>query len=250
MSQPSVSRCIKEVNEAITHFYHLIKFPTTNEEYEREKQGFMRMPNGFPGIIGAIDCTHVGIIAPPVDDVQFPAIICNSNLKILAINARFPGSVHDSGIWATSAIRRELMVKHEEGNSCWLLGDSGYPLEPWLMTPLLAPNLNEAERRYNNAHRSVRNVIERLNGVFKGRFRCLNRHRILHYSPVNAAKIINSCAVLHNLCIEREGEPYLDEQIEENPYLIDNDDEHHMNNNLLHQGRAVRNRIIRTHFMN
>lgn len=35
----------------------------------------MNMPNAFPGIIGAIDCTHVQIISPPVHDEQFPAII-------------------------------------------------------------------------------------------------------------------------------------------------------------------------------
>lgn len=34
------------------------------------------------------------------------------------------------------------------------------------------------------------------------RFRCCLKHRVLHYDPVTACKIINSCAFLHNLCIE------------------------------------------------
>jgi hypothetical protein len=32
-------------------------------------------------------------------------------------------------------------------------------------------------------------------------FRCLLKHRTLHYAPKKASKIINSCVVLHNLCI-------------------------------------------------
>ncbi|XP_031333706.1 putative nuclease HARBI1 [Photinus pyralis] len=228
----------------------------------------MSLPNGFPGIIGAIDCTHVAIIAPPHEDPHYPGmvflnrkgycsinvqIICNANLRILAINSRFPGSVHDSAIWSTSLIRRHLIAMHDEGNqNSWLIGDSGYPLEPWLLTPVAGINLTDPERRYNMGHKSVRNVIERLNGVLKGRFRCLGRARMLHYSPPVAAKIINSCAVLHNLCVDR-GEIDVEEEIDENmgddiPCDIHN--ENYGDNNVLIRGRNIRNRVIRNHFMN
>lgn len=83
------------------------------------------------------------------------------------------------------------------------LGDSGYPLEPWLMTPLEQNNLTAGQEHYNAAHKSIRNVVERCIGVIKGRFRCLHKHRALHYKPLVAAKIIYSCAVLHNICVER-----------------------------------------------
>lgn len=82
------------------------------------------------------------------------------------------------------------------------VGDSGYPLEPWLLTPIAHPG-NENERQFNIAHRTIRNVVERTNGVLKQRFRCIFKHRTLHYAPRRAAQIIYSCAVLHNLCILR-----------------------------------------------
>lgn len=82
------------------------------------------------------------------------------------------------------------------------LGDSGYPLEPWLLTPVAHPE-NHGEQDYNRSHRSIRNIIERTNGVLKQRFRCIFKHRVLHYSPTRAAKIIYSCAILHNMCILR-----------------------------------------------
>lgn len=71
------------------------------------------------------------------------------------------------------------------------------------MTPVDEPN-EEAEQRYNSAHRSTRNVVKRTIGLLKARFRCLLKHRVLHYDPINAAKIIYSCSVLHNICVDRD----------------------------------------------
>lgn len=67
------------------------------------------------------------------------------------------------------------------------------------------PN-NMAEERYNEAFKKARATIERCNGVLKGRFRCLLKHRMLHYAPEKASKIINSCVVLHNICIQNNVE--------------------------------------------
>lgn len=59
-----------------------------------------------------------------------------------------------------------------------------------------------AEVNYNTQHKSIRSIIERCNGVLKARFRCLLKHRVLHYSPNMASKIVNACIVLHNICVE------------------------------------------------
>jgi len=50
------------------------------------------------------------------------------------------------------------------------IGDSGYPLRPWLLTPINNP-ITEAEKYYNTKHMSTRSLIERCNGVLKMRFR-------------------------------------------------------------------------------
>nr|XP_054932289.1 putative nuclease HARBI1 [Dermacentor andersoni] len=114
-------------------------------------------------------------------------VVCDAKLNILAIDPRFPGSCHDSFVWRHSAFRRRLtrgLLLHGEV----LLGDSGYPLEPWIMTPVPGhPNRLTAEGRYNEAHASMRNAVERCIGVVKSRFRCLQRYRVLHYSPQKAA---------------------------------------------------------------
>lgn len=71
-SQPVASRSIKTVTnmleERLGNIW--IKFPTTFEEKILIKQQFMEA-TGFAGIIGAIDCTHVAILAPPDEEHNY-----------------------------------------------------------------------------------------------------------------------------------------------------------------------------------
>nr|XP_037869744.1 putative nuclease HARBI1 [Bombyx mori] len=83
----------------------------------------------------------------------------------------------------------------------WLLGDSGYPQRPWLMTPILNAAPNTPQSNYNQKHMRARVVIENTFGRLKNRWRCLNKDRALHYKPVKCARIILACCVLHNIGI-------------------------------------------------
>lgn len=127
ISQKSISRSIRSVSLTMNKVLlrKWIKFPSTAEEQTKIKADFMKK-SAFPGIIGAIDCTHVAIIAPPQQDITYKEnlyfnrkgyhsintqIICDANCKILSISAKFPGSTHDSFIWKTSAVR-DFIIKN------------------------------------------------------------------------------------------------------------------------------------------
>lgn len=84
-----------------------------------------------------------------------------------------------------------------------MIGDAGYSLEPWLMTPITGAPEGSAEARYTQCHCSARNCVERMFGVLKGVWRCLLNHRVLHYEPIIAANIIVACAILHNIRLRR-----------------------------------------------
>ncbi|KAF2888115.1 hypothetical protein ILUMI_18058 [Ignelater luminosus] len=83
-----------------------IKFPTLDKKIAT-KQQFMANYR-FTGCIGCIDCTHVSEIAPKDEEHNYlnrkgfhfknVQLICNSNLKILAVNARHAGATHDAAI--------------------------------------------------------------------------------------------------------------------------------------------------------
>lgn len=48
----------------------------------------------------------------------------------------------------------------------------------------------------------TRSSVERCIGHLRARFRCVNKHRVLHYAPEKAGRIINSVCVLHNMCVK------------------------------------------------
>uniref|UniRef100_A0A3B4VLK6 DDE Tnp4 domain-containing protein n=1 Tax=Seriola dumerili TaxID=41447 RepID=A0A3B4VLK6_SERDU len=167
---------------------------------------------GFPKIIGAIDCTHVQLV-PPSDrehiyrnrkhthslNVQ---VVCDSKGIITNIVAKYSGSVHDSFILRNSAFFSNL--RDGEYGDGWLLGDSVYPLHPFLLTPVMNPT-TPGEHRYNQAHISTRNIVECTFSVLKSRFRCLDRTGgALLYSPQKVAQITIVCCILHNI-VKRQG---------------------------------------------
>lgn len=69
-----------------------------------------------------------------------------------------------------------------------------------MITPYRNPS-NPTEKKFNETHCKIRNIIERCFGVIKNRFRCVIGSRGLHYSPQKVTKIVNACCALHNICI-------------------------------------------------
>ncbi|XP_053968892.1 uncharacterized protein LOC128870310 [Anastrepha ludens] len=123
-------------------------------------------------------------------------------MQIRAVNGRFGGTSHDSHIWNLSGEREYLKTAFENGVSGQrILGDSGYPLEPCLLTPYRNSTEVSVEHFFNQKRSKERSLIERVFGVLKGRFRCLLASRELHYAPEKVVQILKVCCALHNICI-------------------------------------------------
>lgn len=87
------------------------------------------------------------------------------------------------------------------------LGDSAYPLLPFLFTPVVGALPGSQEANYTRIHIRVRNSIERTIGLLKEMFRCIHSERVLHYSPQKAAKIIYCSAILYNYRLDHNELP-------------------------------------------
>jgi hypothetical protein len=84
--------------------------PTNQAELHTIMQGFYGIAN-FPNIVGAIDGTHVRIKSPSTDEYLY-------------VNRKNYHSINVQGV-----------CDRQIGNG-WLIGDSGYPLRTWLLTPV------------------------------------------------------------------------------------------------------------------
>ncbi|WAR17873.1 HARB1-like protein [Mya arenaria] len=164
---------------------------------------------GLPNCLGAVDGTLVPIIAPKQNEEAFVSrkgchalnvqAVADADMRFTDVVCRWPGASHDAMVFDNCALKEHL----EATNIGHLLGDSGYPLKPFLMTPYLHPG-SPAEERFNKAHKRGRVVVERSFGVLKARFRCLSKSGgCLPFAPEKSANIILCCFKLHNLCLER-----------------------------------------------
>lgn len=196
----------KTINYVINHIIekadNWIHFPNTIMEINNAKM-LWQTRFELPTVIGALDCTHVEILKPSgfgdeyVNRKGYASInvqaTCDASEKITSVSAEWPGSVHDARIWRRSQIRD--IISRFEGAAC-LLGDSGYGISPWLITPF-KPAVNIVQGRFNRQHASERVIIERVFGQLKRRFPILGN--CIRLSLDKVPKVVVSCAVLHNV---------------------------------------------------
>ena len=145
ISRTSVSRIIKEVSEAIASLKNdYIYMPRNQQEINNAYEKFFEIGK-FPTVIGTIDCSHIKIKGQGGTDgevfrnrKQYFSInvqsVASADLQFQDVVARWPGSTHDSYIFNNSRIKQRF--ENGEFGVSVLLGDGGYKLQKYLMTPL------------------------------------------------------------------------------------------------------------------
>ena len=129
-----------------------IKFPERDEDMLKAIDSFAGKSN-FPFVMGAIDGTHVEINKPEGESAidylsrkqKYTIVnqaICNGNL---AVDAGFPGSIHDSRMlehsWIGKAVAEDTFLNSPTTYingveiAPYLLGHPAYALTGWLMKP-------------------------------------------------------------------------------------------------------------------
>lgn len=121
-----ISRYVAKYTEIISRFFapRFIKFPQNQAEIDETK---LRFENEFqvPGVLSLIDGTHVAISALSrevehayVNRKGFHSInvqiACDARMVITNINARYPGSTHDSFIFLASRVYTFLKNLYEQ----------------------------------------------------------------------------------------------------------------------------------------
>ena len=192
---------------------HHVNFPA-HDVAQQQFYDYVKLPR----VVGCIDGTHVKIKKPSNDAHAYInrkgvasiniMLVCGLNLQIYYSLVKYPGGAHDSYILNNSQLCANWTENPPNG---WLLGDAGYPLKRWLMTPVTQIT-SQKDATYQARRTKCRATIERCNGLLKSRFRCLLN--VLEYAPEKCCRIIRACIVLHNFAI-RYSVPFNEEIIME-----------------------------------
>jgi hypothetical protein len=225
VSTAFVCLCVRDVCEAIRkRLMKIINFPRGDnlvkviQEYEERW--------GFPMCAGAIDGTHIPIIAPLeghidyVNRKSFHSIIMqavvDSNYLFRDIIVGWPGSVHDARVLANSEIFKKannnLLFSRIDHKEIYdqeipplILGDPAYPLLPWLMKPYPEnSNTPKIEQVFNYRLSRTRMTVENTFGRWKGRFRRFSKRVDMEVG--NVITIVVASCILHNICEAQKNE--------------------------------------------
>lgn len=232
ISKSTASVIIRQVAAAIScTMAHYIQLPETEEEVKEKVTGFYN-DHGFPQCIGAIDGTHVGIRRPKENSTDYInknnnfslniQAICDHRYRFMNVVIQWPGSVHDSRMFANSAVNTMLktgaipccpaeLLPGEEAVPICIIGDPAYPLLPYLMTEYSGGGSNTQEQFYGYRLSSARMVIECSFGRLKGRFACLRGNVDINMSDLPT--FLHSVFIMHNFC-EQENQPVRQQDVE------------------------------------
>ncbi|KAJ8932762.1 hypothetical protein NQ314_014463 [Rhamnusium bicolor] len=164
-----ICRMLLQCNTA----YHIISFP--NENRCNETINHFQNKTGFPGIAGAVDGSHIPIIAPKESAASY-------------INRKGFHSVLLQGV----CDEKKMFI------DCYA-GDSAYSLTTKLLVPYKDNgHLTNIEKNFNKQHSKCRVYIEQTFAYLKGRFR---RLKLLEAVRLDLIPLIIICAcILHNIC--------------------------------------------------
>ncbi|KAM1125995.1 hypothetical protein ACFX11_041421 [Malus domestica] len=206
---------------------HHLSWPKEQSEIEEVKSKFEKI-RGLPNCCGAIDITHIMMTLPTTDssdDIWLDGekncsmilqAIVDPDMRFRNIITGWPGSMSDdivlrsSGFFKMSeegdCLNGEKLVL-SEGTEVreYIVGDSGFPLLPWLLTPYKGRGLWEHESEFNKRISATQMVAQR--ALVKLKEMCKIIQGVMWKPDKNKLpRIILVCCILHNIVIDMEDE--------------------------------------------
>ncbi|KAJ3669911.1 hypothetical protein LUZ60_010235 [Juncus effusus] len=206
---------------------HHLKWPDPSELEQIKSQFESKF--GIPNCCGAIDTTHIIMTLPAVESSEdwfdternysmFLQGIVDYNMRFLDIVTGYPGSMTFaqllklSGFYNLCETRERLngsvkISKESEEIREFIVGDLGFPILPWLMTPyeVKTKTLESSKLGFNERIDKVGCVATKALARLKGTWRIL--HKVMwrpdkHKLP----SIVLVCCLLHNIIIDKGDE--------------------------------------------
>ncbi|MCO5596048.1 hypothetical protein L7F22_050105 [Adiantum nelumboides] len=169
---------------------------------------------GIPNVIGAIDGSHIPIIAPMENAVDyfnrkgFHSILLqltvDSNCMVWDYDVGWAGSIHDSMNFSRSELGKRC--KNGMLKEFCLVRDCTYSARPYMLVPFKGSKDGLPDDKYywNFIQSSTCMAVERAFGMLKARFRILLKR--CNMDLRNMPSLVVACLVLHNICVVHKDE--------------------------------------------
>ncbi|KAL3829136.1 hypothetical protein ACJIZ3_017938 [Penstemon smallii] len=206
---------------------HHLQWPSTEQEMTVIKSKFEKI-RGLPNCCGAIDTTHIKMLLTSSNQEADTWIdrkgnhsmilqaIVDPDMRFRDIVTGWPGKMSDSSVLLSSnffklcqereklngtkvSISREMELRE------YIIGDMGFPLLPWLVTPYQGKEISETKVEFNKRLIATHVVAQRALAKLKEDWRMIqgdmwrpDKHRLPRFILV--------CCILHNIVIDMEDE--------------------------------------------
>ncbi|GLT43888.1 hypothetical protein SLA2020_178140 [Shorea laevis] len=228
MNQSTVSQITWRFVEAMEErgLQHL-HWPSTEAEMQEIKSKFERI-RGLPNCCGALDITHIVMTLPTMDpsnDIWFDSeknysmilqAIVDPEMRLRDVIVGWPGSLSDTIVLRSSSFFKLCeegkrlngkKVELSEGTELreYIVGDAGFPLLPWLLTPYQGKGLSEFQVEFNKRHSATRMVAQMALTRLKEMWKIIQG--VMWMPDKNRLpRIVFVCCLLHNILIDMEDE--------------------------------------------
>ncbi|XP_058207047.1 protein ALP1-like isoform X1 [Rhododendron vialii] len=199
---------------------HHLRWPSAMEEIKLkfEKIG------GLPNCCGVIDTTHIMMCLSTTDRASnvwhdkeknhsmIVQAIVDPDMRFLDIVTGWPGSLCDSVVLKSSSFFRlceegkrlngkKIEVLEETELREYVIGDVGFPLLEWLLTPYQGCRLSDSQVEFNKRISATQLAAQRALARLKETWRIING--VMWRPDKNRLpRIILVCCLLHNIVID------------------------------------------------
>ncbi|KAL0436548.1 UNVERIFIED_CONTAM: protein ALP1-like [Sesamum radiatum] len=204
-----------------------LQWPSTEQEITEIKSKFEKI-QGLPNCCGAIDTTHITMLLTSSDpeantwldgkenhSMVLQAVV-DPDLRFRNIVTGWPGMMNDSLVLESSNFFKvcqkgeklngnKIHLSKETELTEYIIGDSGFPLLPWLVTPYQGKELSETEAEFNKRLLATHVVAQRALARLKDVWRMI-RGDMWRPDKHKLPRIILVCCILHNIIIDMEDE--------------------------------------------
>lgn len=204
---------------------HHLKWPSTEADMEEMKSSFQKI-RGLPNCCGAIDTTHIIMCLSTMSTSNSVWIdrekkhsmilqaIVDPEMRFRDIITGWPGSLSESSVLQNSGFFKLSQegkrlngkkIELSEGTYLreYIVGDAGFPLLPWLLTPYQGKGLSVIQSEFNKRHSATRMVARRALARLKQMWKIIQG--VMWRPDTNKLpRIILVCCLLHNIVIDLE----------------------------------------------